>query len=49
MKLNKLFLALSLLFLGIQVGRAQDNIPNRYQHLKIARVKDNQGKTKAVT
>ena len=48
MKLNKLFLALSLLFLGIQVGRAQDNIPNRYQNLKIARVKDNQGKTKAV-
>lgn len=48
MKLNKLFLALSLLFLGIQVGRAQDNIPNRYQNLKIARVKDNQGKTKVV-
>ena len=48
MKLNKLFLILPLLFLGIQVGRAQDNLSHRYQNLKIVRVKDHQGKTKAV-
>ena len=40
MKLNRLFLILPLLFLGIQVGRAQDNLSHRYQNLKIVRVKD---------
>ena len=48
MKLNRLFLVLSFLFLGIQVGRAQDNLSHRYQNLKIVRVKDYLGKTKTV-